>query len=332
MAEPDATHPIEWPIPRQEVLGDRNGPLAWLQYALVRAVLGVVTSVPDRPRDALVAGIARLGARFDRRHSDAARRFLTQAFGDDLGPTRREELVRAAWRLLFGNVLNDVLYERRVLRDGDPLAHYSLELCDDVERVREAGTGALIVTGHFGAWEAFPLLSPLLGYEPMYAVARPPRNRPLSALLQRSREERGIRLLHRHGAVRSITRVLSKGGYVAMLVDQRARGKTVVAPFFGRPAHCERSVSVVLKRARVPLIVAGCYEAERPFHYDVVVPKVFWPEELEGWTPEQMMTAINGQLERMIMARPEQYLWLHDRYRKGPAADALEAEEPALQA
>ena len=171
-----------------------------------------------------------------------------------------------------------------------------------------------------GAWEALAALAPLLGFEPLYVVSRPPRNAPLSAYIQRTREERDVHLIHRRGAVRSVTKVLAAGGYVAMLVDQRARGRTVVAPFFGRPAHCERSVSVIVKRSRVPVMVAACFESERPFHYDVRVPRVFWPDELETMTPEQMMTAINGELERMILSRPEQYFWLHDRYRKAPAA------------
>ena len=58
----------------------------------------------------------------------------------------------------------------------------------------------------------------------------------------------------------------------------------------------------------------------------------------EGWNTyeivavgDRILTAINGELERMITACPEQYLWLHDRYKKAPPAD-LPAQEPVLQA
>ena len=50
------------------------------------------------------------------------------------------------------------------------------------------------------------------------------------------------------------------------------------------------------------------------------VPRVLWPDELAGQSPEAVVTLINGELERMILARPEQYFWLHDRYRKAPPA------------
>ncbi len=327
MAEGRTSPDLEWPLPPQEVRGDRNGPLAWGQYGLLRGALALTQALPDSARGALVDGLARLGTRLERRHSDAARRFLTQAFGADLPLARREELVRAAWRMLFKNALDDALFARRVMKLADPLSRCRAKLCDDAATVLESGRGGLFVTGHLGAWEAFMFLGPLLGIRPLYVVSRPPRNGPLSAFMQRTREERGIRLIHRHGAVRSVTRVLSSGGYVAMLVDQRARGRTVVAPFFGRAAHCERSVSVLLRRTRVPLMVAACFESERAFHYEVRVPRVFWPRELEALSPEETMAAINGELERMIVARPEQYFWLHDRYRRAPTDG-----EPVLQA
>jgi KDO2-lipid IV(A) lauroyltransferase len=173
-------------------------------------------------------------------------------------------------------------------------------------------------------WEALPAIAAALGFLPAYVVARPPRNRPLSRFVQRTREARGFRVLHRHGAIESVTKVVQAGGYVGLLLDQRARGKTVLAPFFGRSAHCERSIAVLVRRLRKPVIMGACYRADRPFHYRVVLPRVIWPEDFSDPSPETVATEINRELESLILAAPEQYFWLHDRYRQAPPLPAAD--------
>jgi len=320
---PDAsTARAAWPVPYQEVRGDRTGALAELECWLVRATLGGVVRLPLGLQSALTGGLARLAARLDRRHSDEARRFLEQAFGKDLERARREELVHAAWRQLFAGVLDAERFDRRILRSGDLLDHFDVSEQGDLPRVVAAGRGALVVTCHLGAWEAVAAVLPHLGLTPLYAVARPPRNRPLSEVLQRSREARGYRVLPRHGAIKHIPTIVAAGGYVALVVDQRARGKTVLAPFFGRLAHCERAFAVLARRLRVPLVVGMGIKMPEPDRYALRVPRVFWPEELAALDPAGILGAINAEFERMILAQPDQYLWLHDRYRNAPPAEA----------
>jgi KDO2-lipid IV(A) lauroyltransferase len=129
-------------------------------------------------------------------------------------------------------------------------------------------------------------------------------------------------VLPRHGAIKHIPTIVAAGGYVALVVDQRARGKTVLAPFFGRLAHCERAFAVLARRLRVPLVVGMGIKMPEPDRYALRVPRVFWPEELAALDPAGILGAINAEFERMILAQPDQYLWLHDRYRNAPPAEA----------
>jgi KDO2-lipid IV(A) lauroyltransferase len=308
-----------WPVPHQEVRGDRSGVAAELECLAVRALLAAAGRLPRRVQAGLTYGLARAAAALDRRHSDAARRFLEQAYGGALEPERREELVRAAWRTLFDSVLESEHIDRRLLARPDVLARCELDL-GELPRVLAEKRGGLVATCHLGAWEVLAALAPRLGVSPFYVVSRPPRNRPLSAVFQAQREARGYRLIPRHGALSSIPKIVAAGGYVALLVDQRARGRTVLAPFFGRQAHCERSVAILARRLGVPLIVGASTRlpGER---FAVRVPRVFWPEELARRSPEEVLAAINAEFERMILAQPDQYLWLHDRYRKAPPAE-----------
>ena len=320
--------PLEW----EPVHGERGGLGAWLEYVAYRGLVGALAALPISVQDKLAGGLARVAARLDKRHTASARAYLDQAFGGDLTDARRDELVLASYRHMILQTLRDRRFNARVL-GPDMASHYDLHLCDAARELGANRQGFLVVTAHIGAWEALGSAAHVFGFDPGYVVSRPPKNRPLSVHFQRVREQRGMLLIHRKGAVKGITRVVEAGGCVALMLDQRAHGKTLLAPFFGRPAHCERSIAVLIRRLKVPVVFAAAYETGVPFQYEVHMPRVMQAEELAGMKPEQILTEINGELERMILARPEQYFWLHDRYRKAPPADPVADAPPnAVQA
>lgn len=316
MVEREESGAPAWPVEWQAVEGDRNGPSAWAQYALFRAAAGAFGLLPTRTWPALSRCVGAAAMRLDRKRSRYAAEFIATALPGS-SPEQLRVLVLAAWRHLIEVTLEDVRFNREVL--GPRFAeHVQFELCADAERLVASGSGLLAVTPHVGMWEVLPSLWRCKFRGPIYVVARPPRNRPLSRFMQRSREARGFRVLHRHGAVESLTRVVQGGGAVGLLLDQRARGKTFLAPFFGRLAHCERSIPLLARRLRKPLMFAACYRTARPFHYRVVATRVMWPDELEHLAPLELAGEINREMERMILAAPKQYFWLHERYRNAP--------------
>ena len=91
-----------------------------------------------------------------------------------------------------------------------------------------------------------------------------------------------------------------------------------MAPFFGRPARCDRSVGVLVKRLRVPVILCACTLTDVPQRYRFEVYEHILPEELKGWDALAIVKRINAAYERMIRDYPEQYFWLHDRYKDTP--------------
>lgn len=307
-----------WPVPHQEVLGRRDGVLAHVEDLASRAALGAVVRLPFAAQAALAGGLARAARLVDSRHSDAARSFLRQAFPEE-GEREIEARVLQAWRHFFTVVLESEGFERHVPA-GRALERYDVELCDEAARVARSGSGSVFVTAHLGNWEAAAMLAPLIGFAPFYVISRPPDNLPMSRRFQAVREARGFRLLPRRGAMKDVQAILEAGGSVAMMLDQRARKRAVMAPFFGRQAACDRSAGVVIKRMRKPVILGACYRTETPWRWRCVVPTVLFPEDLAGQSPEAIATRINAEIEALIRRAPDQYFWLHDRYRGTPAA------------
>jgi KDO2-lipid IV(A) lauroyltransferase len=322
---PELLRATEWPIPWQPVWGEDDGLGARLGDWGVRGLLGALAAAPQGVLEGFVRGAAGLGLRFDRRHTDSARVFLRQAMGELEGP-ELERRTRQAWVHFLRLTVDSERFFRRVAFEDTP-GHFDVRVSDDVRKVLAQGRGCVLVSGHLGNWEAALSISPWLGFHPLYGVARPPKNRYLAQTIQAVRERRGVRILPRKGAMQSAPAVLAAGGTLGLVVDQRASGRALLAPFFGRPARCDRSPAVLLKRCRVPIVVCVCRMGSEPLRYAVEYGDVLWPEEWAGRDAQAITTRVNQILEREILATPEQYVWIHDRYRDTP--ETLEDGEPA---
>jgi KDO2-lipid IV(A) lauroyltransferase len=312
-----------WPIPWQPVWGTQRGLKAraeWLFFQLLVACVGRAPGWIVQPAAEVLARVAKL---VDQRHSRAARVYLRQALGD-LPRRELERRVLQAYRHLFHVVL-DAHRFGRLFPGEKAVERFEVRWTDAARAALDARRGCLLVTGHVGNWEAALTIAPWLGFAPMYAVTRPPKNLWISQVTQAEREARRARLIPRRGAMALAPAILRAGGALALLLDQRARGRALLAPFFGRQARCDRSAGVLMKRVKVPAIVAACFETQEPMRYRVEFYDVLQPDEIRSADLEVITTRINRALERMILDQPDQYLWLHDRY-KDTTEDELDEE------
>lgn len=326
MAEGTALTPAEfrallagdWPVEWQPVWGEQTGLGARLSTLALRGALTVASRAPDGAVEALVNGLAALAQRFDRRRNQSAREFLRQAYGA-LPEAELERRVRDAWRHLFRVGVDTERFFLRVPLDETP-AHFDVHVSDAARAVLREERGCMLVTAHLGNWEAALSIVPWLGFHPLYGVARPPKNRYLSEIMQATRERRGVRILSRKGAMTAAPAVLKAGGTLGLVIDQRTSGRALLAPFFGRLARCDRSSGVLMKRQKVPIVMLACTLTDRPLHYRLELTEVMWPEDWQRAEVEEIVTHLNGLFEREIRRYPEQYVWIHDRYRDTPTA------------
>lgn len=315
----------DWPVPRQDVLGQRDGWIARIEAKAAIGTLRALDRLPESLRERAVGVIARTAMLFDRSHSRAARTFLRQALGD-IDERELDARVLQAWRHFLRVVITSETFDRHV-DTARILDHYTLDSSPEITELLASKQGRIVITGHIGDWESGAAVLPWIGCDPCYVIAKPPRNKPLSAHMQASREARGLRVLPRRGAMQHAPTIIKAGGTLAMLVDQRARTRPVFAPFFGRLARCDRSAGVLLRRLRAPVAIGACY-VDGPWRWRAHFRDVLYPRDLAGQSPEDISTTINTILERLIRAAPEQYFWLHDRYRGAEPADvAAEASE-----
>lgn len=178
---------------------------------------------------------------------------------------------------------------------------------------REVG-GFVFVTGHLGNWENLIHIADTAGI-PLVVVARPLDNPLLHKLIYEMRLSSNQHFVGKRNVYFQLRNAIRHGKCVAVLGDQRAGKRGVMAPFFGKPASTHPTPALLAYYFNRPIVVLAACRADRGF--DGLVSKPIWPcpdapEEAEIL---RLTTAVNEQLAEFIRKHPDQYLWVHDRWR-----------------
>lgn len=178
---------------------------------------------------------------------------------------------------------------------------------------------ALVLTAHLGNWELLTLASRFLNV-PTAVVVRPLDAPWLDVLSGRLRGRTGIELIDKRGALRPVLSALRQGRVVALLLDQNAsRREGVFASFFGRPASTPKSLAVLAVRTRTPVIPMFISRTGIERHRVVVHPPLFVEDASDSERAVADLTQrCTSTIEAAIRDAPEQWLWIHNRWRTQP--------------
>ena len=265
-----------------------------------------------------LGGLAWILARRDRVR---ALRHLEVAY-PELPPDRRREIAHACFRHL-GTSAAELLHVCG-RRPEAACTHVRVEGFDHVERARAAGRPILILTGHCGNWEliATTNLSHGMG---IAAMARELDDAPLNRFALEVRDHLGGETIMRgsSGSSRQMLRVLRAGGALAMLIDQDFRTDGVFVPFFGRLAHTTRAPAELALRLGARVVPVFDERLEDGTHLVRFQPALDLPDGAVEATV-RMTSAIEAQVRR----RPEQWVWMHRRWRRRPPGEEAAPHPP----
>jgi Kdo2-lipid IVA lauroyltransferase/acyltransferase len=243
---------------------------------------------------------------------------IGQAFRD-LTPDQHRRLCRRACQHL-GLVLIELcaLLSRPL---DHLLARITVEGREHIDGVMALHGRALMLTGHLGNWEILSAAHRLAPY-PLAVVVRPLDFGWLNALTERLRLKTGVELIAKRQALRPVLGALARGGMVAILLDQNAsRREGVFVPFFGRPASTSRSLAVLSLRTGVPIVPIFARREPRGGHRVVIWPPLELPATNDREKATVELTArCTAAIETAIRQAPEQWLWMHGRWRTRPEA------------
>jgi KDO2-lipid IV(A) lauroyltransferase len=289
-------------------------------YLVVRFLICIIQALPIEAAVALADGLAWLAYTFDRRHRRVAEDNLRHAFPDITSSQEIDTRVRAVFRH-FCRLVIDIAFLPRKLHANNWRNYVQMHnVWPMIDRL-VSGRPVLLLTGHFGNWEMGGWTLGLLGFR-THAVARVLDNRYLEDFLRRFRESNGQRLLSKTGDVKRMQAILDAGGILATLADQDAGQRGLYVDFFNRPASTHKAVALLALEYQVPLVVIGVRKLDKPLHYQVIVEDVVLPDEYAGQpgAVKEMTQRFTTALERVIKTAPEQYFWLHRRWKHQPKA------------
>lgn len=305
----------------------------YLVYLVLRFGAMIFQMFPIEWNLATARWMGHVWFRIMRRHRERALDHLKFAFGDQLTETERRRLALKSMQQMTMMAM-EVFFTTRLINEWTWPRYVRLENVEPALEILTRRRGAILVTGHYGSWELCGYVLATLGF-PIVAVMRPLDNPYINSYLMDVRAKRGLQLLYKKGVSRSADEVLSQGGTLAFIADQNAGHKGLFVDFFGRKASTYKSIALLAIQHQVPIVVGYARRISPRFEYAVGVNRVIHPSEWAGredelyWITQEYTRSI----EDFVRQQPEQYLWIHRRWKSRPKDEAAsaKAEEVSVQ-
>jgi Kdo2-lipid IVA lauroyltransferase/acyltransferase len=298
----------------------RGGVKEQIEYFLARVLLQTFGAMPRRTAAHAAAGIAWIGFHLARRQRAAGLRNLQMAL-PDLTDQQRVEILRGCFRNLgrllveFSHFpeLNEANISQLVTQDGLENYHEALR----------RGRGVIFMTAHFGSWELSSFAHSLFGY-PMKFVVRPIDNSKVDALITHYRTLGGNVPIQRRSAGRDILKALRENEAVGILFDQNTTSdEGIFVDFFGIPAATTPAIATFALRTGAAVLPGFLiWEEQVGKHRLRFDPPVTLIEtgNLEQDVAENTKL-FNRILEGYVRKYPDQWLWIHRRWKTRPLGE-----------
>lgn len=248
--------------------------------------------------------------------SKMARKNIALAFPEKT-PQEVDDIVRGVWgnvgRTIAEYVFLDQLIDIRP--DDQDAARIELVGLENFHKLRDSKKPVVIFTGHTGNWEILPVAAATYGLH-ITALFRPPNNQFLAKKVLKARRTDGGHLVpSRAGAAWALASVLDKDGAVGLLADQ-AFTKGPLVQFMGRDATANPLASKLARQFDCDIHPARCIRLPKGrFRIELGGPVDIARKEDGNIDMQATTQAINTIIEGWVREYPEQWLWLHDRWK-----------------
>lgn len=264
--------------------------------------------------------------RLDRRHRRRAEEHLRLSFPD--WPERKRRAVARASLRNMVYLAVEFLFTSRLITPGRWREHISLvNQKENLRLLLKNETGMVFLTGHFGNWEVVGYTMAALGF-PNTAIARRIDNPYLDTFVIGQRELRGMTILDKRGATEVAPDLLDAKGAVSFIADQDAGKKGLFVDFFGREASTYKAIGLLAMQHNAPVVIGFGRRHGEKYHFEIGVQRIIHPAEwADKDDPLRYITQeYTHALEEVIRTAPEQYLWVHRRWKHRPKGEEPTAD------
>jgi KDO2-lipid IV(A) lauroyltransferase len=230
----------------------------------------------------------------------------------------RENIALAMWQHLF-LMIAEIAHAPRKLHRSNWRQHSSFTNMRAAIAALIDDRPSVIISGHLGNFELGGYLLALHGF-PTHTIARPLDNPYLDRFVNEFRGSKGQYMLPKHGSGPQIAEVLDQGGTLVLLGDQFASTAGCWVEFFGRPASTHKAVAVFSLGSKARTLVSAAVRRGGPLCIKMDITGIVDPAEKDfplGTIP--LLTEwYTKNLEKLVRDAPDQYWWVHRRWRGSP--------------
>jgi Kdo2-lipid IVA lauroyltransferase/acyltransferase len=298
----------------------KSKPLQVLEYLGVSFLLAFARLAPLRVGKLLSEHLGRLLYALLHRRRSIALENLRHAFPEEKGLEHRSIACRSFSSFVLtcfeALKLQQILGEQDAGAEPVAVSEELRKLLHKARGIHNESGGCIFVTPHIGNWEVLPYAGSIVGI-PLVAVMRPLDNVYLERLLYRKRAESKQIIIPKRNALLVLQMTLKQGKSIGMLPDQ-GTGRGIPVPFFGREAFTTPVPAMLAVRYHRPIVVVACCRSHASRTFEGVVADPIWPGEYSSEKEEiyRLTGRMNLEMEAIIRRYPEQYLWMHDRWKR----------------
>jgi KDO2-lipid IV(A) lauroyltransferase len=306
--------------PRKRPLGARLVRTEWfykLSAGILRGGMNLVRRLGPERAERMILRLARVLAPL-LPENRMARESIALAFPEK-SEAERAAILRGAWEN-FARVIVEFVFLEELAQGFDPARPNEGRITvDGLERfveLRDDGRPAIVIAAHLANWEVLGVVAHKYGLDTVLPF-RAPGNFHLAEDVLATRERlMGTLVDSGRGASFQIAAALDRGAHLGMLVDQRI-GSGISVPFFGRPALTNTLPARLAREYDCP--VHGARAVRLPggrLHLELT-PEIALPRDHHGLVDVEAATRrINEIVEGWVREHPDQWFWLHDRWRQ----------------
>ena len=234
---------------------------------------------------------------------------LTIAFVGEKTPRQIRAIARDHFATLGSNLLSS--FKLAAMTREEVMALTRWENLESVTDILDQGKGVIAVISHIGNWELFARMPQ---YVPQYSfstVYQKLGNRFIDARVKRARARQGVHPFERKEGFNGPLKFIRDGGGLAILVDQHAGDAGLWTPFFNRLASTSPLAATLAIRTGAPVVPVAVY-TDGPARWKFIVSP---PIHVGQDRIEIVTAAINQSLEKQIMVSPQDWFWVHNRWK-----------------
>ncbi len=284
-----------------------------LEYAIFRFIEWKITIMPEWAMRPFANFLAFLVYDLFKYRRKVSLENLARAFPEK-SPEEREKIARGCYRHWALTALEFFKMGRWTVEKIKTRVEFNDQALAD--KLKNSSRGAVIVSAHFGNWEIALAWLASQYFDGGSVIQLRQSNRLVDKRTADLRRRWGVEILYPRGAVRKALPIVQEHKFLGLLGDQDGGRKGVFVPFFGQPASTPVGAAVMHLRSQAMLIFGVCVRTA-PFKYKIYVstPEFGNLTEVNQENVAKITAWFTGELEKLVREYPEQYLWMHRRWK-----------------